>query len=493
MLYIGVGLAVVVIAVAWYAARSHRSALEAQLAAARQQLDARYAELGQSRESLATAVAERRGAEEQLAEKQRMLNIHAEALAQSREEVLRLTADTSRLSTEVDEQKKSNEKQLKLWGEAEQHFKDAFDAIASHALKSNNQQFLELAKQELERQQKTSSDDLSHKKDTIAGMLNETKERLGKMDDQVRLMEGERQKAYGDITAQITGLVSLQHELSDETRRLSQALKKPDVRGSWGSLQLKNAAELSGMTEHCDFAIEQTVTIEDKKRRPDMVITMPTKRTIIVDAKVSLDAFIDAANVEDPIRYRELMEKHARQIREHIDGLSSKNYFTAFNGSTDLVVAFIPGESLYIAALQYDPKLLEYSVQKKVLLATPMTLIALLRAIYYGWKEERLAQNAQQICEIGKELHRRIATVSEHLKNHRKALNSSVDTFNEMLGSLERNAITQARKFENLDAGSEKIIEEVDPMSEHARNLQEGKWKQPTIIRALAASAADRD
>lgn len=503
MLYIAIVLGFAVgAAIAWFAARNHGSALQARLAAVKQQFETiqielgnvkqqladRSLELAQSREGMAAAAAKLQAAGEQIGEKDKLLSIHAEALAETREEVLRLTAHTSRLSTEVDEQKKSNENQLKLWSASEQHFKDTFDAIASRALQGNNQQFLELAKQELERQQKTSSDDLAHKKDTIAGMLNDTKERLGEIDKQVRLMDGERKEAFGDISQQITGLVNLQHELSHETRRLSQALEKPTVRGSWGEMQLRRVVELAGMEHHCDFSIQVNVRDDDDNLlRPDMTVNLPSGRTIVIDSKVSLKAYLAAADCDEDAQREKELKKHAEQVKKHLTKLSAKNYWDQFDNTPDFVVAFFPGEVFLSAALQQDPTLIEFGVEQKVILATPTTLIALLKSVSYGWRQEDIAKNAQQISELGKQLYGRLSTMYEYVGDLRSNLDSSVKNFNKMVGAMESRVMVSARRFRELGATVADELIEVEQIESFPRELE----GPPVRLRALAAAADD--
>lgn len=319
--------------------------------------------------------------------------------------------------------------------------------LAQEALVQNNQAFLDLAKTQFDPVQTT----------------------LEKFDGKLQQIEKARTEASASLKSEIHSLTRLQQELQKETTKISSALKSTTIRGRWGEVQLKRVVEIAGMVSHCDFYEQQGV--DGGRKRPDLVVRLPAERTIIVDAKAPLDAYLQASETEDEEMRKILLQKHAEQIRSHIKQLASKAYTEAFKESPEFVVLFLPGEMFFSAALSQDPTLIEAAADKGIILATPTTLIALLKAVYYGWTQESLSQNAQKISDLGRELYQRLATTSHHWSRVGKSLDGAVKSFNEAVGSLERRVLVKAREFEKLGAGTQSIGE-LQPLEQIARKLQ---------------------
>ena len=386
--------------------------------------------------------------------------------------------DLSAVRAELAKEKEASAEKLALIQQSEQRLSEAFDLLAAKALKDNAASFLELAKNQFEQEQKMASGDLGVKKEAIETLLATAGTSLKQLDEQIRNSDVERKQAEAALGQQITSLVDLQHRLSDETRRLSRALERPTVRGNWGEIQLRRVVEFAGMIEHCHFEEQKTLSDDDGKRlRPDLIVHMPNGRVIAVDAKVSLDAFTKAANSDQETEIREHLAKHASQVRAHVEDLSSKAYWQQFPNSPDFVIAFMPSEALLSAALQADPILLDDAAQAKVLLATPLTLIALLKAVHCGWREDKLAKNAAEISAAGRQLYTRLVTLGNHLSKLGDNIDRTVVTYNQVVGSIERNAFPAARKFEELGASSSDVIPELEFVEHMTRPLQSAEWK----------------
>ena len=386
--------------------------------------------------------------------------------------------DLSAVRAELAKEKEASAEKLALIQQSEQRLSESFDLLAAKALKDNAASFLELAKNQFEQEQKMASGDLGVKKEAIETLLATAGTSLKQLDEQIRNSDVERKQAEAALGQQITSLVDLQHRLSDETRRLSRALERPTVRGNWGEVQLRRVVEFAGMIEHCHFEEQKTLSDDDGKRlRPDLIVHMPNGRVIAVDAKVSLDAFTKAANSDQETEIREHLAKHASQVRAHVEDLSSKAYWQQFPNSPDFVIAFMPSEALLSAALQADPILLDDAAQAKVLLATPLTLIALLKAVHCGWREDKLAKNAAEISAAGRQLYTRLVTLGNHLSKLGDNIDRTVATYNQVVGSIERNAFPAARKFEELGASSSDVIPELEFVEHMTRPLQSAEWK----------------
>ncbi|MCC5797638.1 MAG: DNA recombination protein RmuC [Methylophaga sp.] len=365
-----------------------------------------------------------------------------------------------------------------LLAQTQQQLAITFNQLSNEALNRNNDQFLKLAEENLKRFQSEAKADLSSKEKAIEQLLKPINEALQQTSKQIQDIEKERKQAYGSLSATISQMTQSQQQLQQETQNLVQALRRPEVRGQWGEMTLRRLAELSGMVAHCDF-FEQTHTqTETGSIRPDMIVRLPEKREIIVDAKTPLDAYLSAVQAkDDSIRQQEL-KRHAQIIRNRVRELARKNYWAEYSNSPEFVVLFIPGEQFLAAALEVDPALLEDSMNQNIILATPTNFIALLRAVSYGWKQQALAENAENIRELGETLYKRLATFGGHLESLGKSLGSSVNHFNKAVGSLERQVLPSARKFTEMGISSKSQIGDLPPVDLMPRQLQNSNHEE---------------
>lgn len=347
----------------------------------------------------------------------------------------------------------------------------SFTALSAAALQRNNQAFLDLAQETLKQFHIKAQGSLSEKEKAVEQMVKPIREALEKTEQQIRLMENARKEAYGSLTKHLETLTQTQQLLHGETRNLVNALRRPEVRGQWGELTLKRLAELAGMVEHCDFSTQQSVSGEDGRLRPDMIVRMPDGREIVVDVKTPLDAYLNAVEAPDDASRARQLEHHARKMRERVRELAGKAYWSQFKHAPDFVVAFIPGDQFLSAALNVDRELLEDALRQKVILATPTSFVALLRAVAYGWRQESLAANAERIRDLGEDLYTRLATFSEHLARLGSGLASVVSTYNKAVGSFDSKLLPGARKFSELGISGKKSLETVSQVEQGVREL----------------------
>lgn len=424
-------------------------------------------EAGLSRQSERAILEERlRMREEQLARMERELQQTCDGLRNAEAARIELQANLE------SERVRAAEK-LELLEQARIQLSDAFKALSSDALRHNNQSFLELAKNVLEKYQEGAKGELQQRKQEIDQVLQPVKESLERFDKKVQEVEKDRVGTYEALRAQVQALRESQSILQRGTDNLVRALSAPRVRGRWGEIQLKRVVELAGMLSHCDFTEQVTVTGEDSKYRPDLVVQLPGQKQIVVDAKAPLAAYLEALECQDEVQRLEKMKDHARQIRDHLTALSRKSYWEQFEATPEFVVLFLPGENFFNAALEHDPSLIEQGVDQRVILATPTTLIALLKAVAYGWQQDRLSDNAEQICTLGKELYKRMADFGEHLADLGSKLGRAVESYNRAIGTLETRVLVSTRRFRELDAATgDRELKVLDPVDASPRMIQ---------------------
>lgn len=408
--------------------RAHSQRAEATVDELRQQLDRERQELSLVRQELTEAREARVAAETRIADAAKQLVEQQALLDHVRQELI-----------------------------------GSFQALSGEALKQNNDAFLKLATVSFEALRVKAESDLAQRQQAIDGLVRPLYESLQRYDEQMRLLEHSRQAAYGGLDQHLKSLAESHQRLQQETSNLVKALRAPTVRGQWGEITLKRVAELSGMVKHCDFVEQQSVTGDDGRFRPDMVVQLPGGRQVIVDAKTVLAAYLDAHEARDEASRAEALRRHAEQVRGRMEELSLKAYWTQFDRAPEFVVLFLPGEQFLGAALDQDPRLIEEGFARGVVLATPTTLVALLRAVAYGWRQEQLTAHAQEAGRLGRDLYERMAVLAEHLNDVGQALGKSVSAYNRAVGSLETRILPAARRFKELGVSSDKEIPLLEP------------------------------
>jgi DNA recombination protein RmuC len=411
----------------------------------------------------------------------------AETTARLTRDVAHATEARVRLDATLQAERQSHRDRLATYQDAEERLRNAFEALSAQSLDANAKRFLELAAAKFESLKGDAQHDLTTRQDSINAVLDPMRGALDKVEKTLAAVEASRQQERGQLTEHLTGIARTQQELETETRRLVQALRAPQVRGRWGEIQLQRVVELAGMEEHCDFNLQQTIEGESSALRPDLIVTVPGGRTIVVDAKAPVMAYLEAVAASDDETREARLRDHAGQVKAHVTKLSGKAYWEHLPATPDFVVLFLPGEAFFSAALQHDPTLLEYGVERRVFLASPLTLLALLRTVAYGWTQEKLAQHAEEISDLGRDLYERLCSMFDHLDNLRSRLDSAVQAHNAVIGSLESRVLPAARRFRDLGVRSAKEVADLEPVDHLPRQLQAPE--RAALARATAVDA----
>jgi DNA recombination protein RmuC len=361
-----------------------------------------------------------------------------------------LQAEVARLGADLEHQQRSADERAAAFEETRQQLTGEFARLSTAALQRNNEQFLQLADTKLKETRQAAEGELAKRQEAIEQLLKPIGVQLGKYEEGMQRLEVERKGAYATLTEQMKQLSTSHDQLQKETGNLVKALRAPQTRGRWGELQLRRVVEMAGMLEHCDFSEQVTSDADGGRLRPDMVVHLPGGKNVAVDAKVPMQAFLDANDAEDESTRRLHLASHGRQLKAHVDQLAKKEYWKRVDPSPEFVVCFVPGDPLLTTALEHEPGLMEYAVANNVLLATPTSLIALLRAVAYGWQQDSLADNAREVQVLGAELYRRLAVLGEHMAGVGKGLNSAVTAYNKAVGSLEGRVLVTARRFSEM-------------------------------------------
>ncbi len=490
---VGIGLlcAAVGFVVAWLWSRSRPDTdanrlaeLEAQLASSREQAlrhgvqAAEFEREAGTLRSQLLEIAQRSAAFEERARQAEEMRV---TLREREQAIARLTAEAgvlrergAELHTRLEEERQQSEEKLALLKEAKEGMENAFKSLSSEALRQNNQSFLDLARTSLSEFQQVARGDLDKRQQAIDALVAPVKASLDKVDEKIHALERVREQAYGEIRQQFTQMHEAQTQLRTETANLVKALRQPHVRGRWGEVQLRRVVEMAGMLKHCDFVEQESAQdAEGKLLRPDLLVRLPGGRCIVVDSKAPISAYLDAHEASDDEVRRTKIREHSALVRGHLQALAKKTYWEQFQPTPEFVVMFIPGEAFCSAALESDPDLLDFAFSQNVIIASPASLMALLKAGAYGWRQESIADNARAISQLGQDLHKRVGDMADHLSRLGRSLEGATSAYNSAVGSFETRVSVTARKFKELGATSQEAeIIELRAVEGGARRLQ---------------------
>jgi DNA recombination protein RmuC len=391
--------------------------------------------------------------------------------AELQRDLIAARQECARVGAQLESARAASAEKLAVLQGAETRLREAFSALSSEALKHNNESFLQLARASLSEFQRAATTDLEGRHKAIDSIVQPLRESLTRVDAKLQEVERGRVSTQAQLGEQMRALTHAQQMLQTETNRLSRALRSPNIRGQWGELQLRRVLENAGLVEGNHYELKESIQTEDGRLTPDAVVKLPGGKNVILDAKVPLTAYLEATEAEDDERRQAKLRDHARQVKDHITRLANKTYWAHFQPAPDIVVMFVPGESLLTSALQEDPALLEYSMNKGVMLASPLTLIALLRAIAYGWQQETIARNAQEISDLGRQLYDRISKLAEHFETVGRSLAKSVQAYNSAIGTLESRVLVTARRLKDKGVSTTGEFPEPETIDQTPRPL----------------------